>query len=150
MITVHELKEIAQARLSDAEILCNNANEYIMNQLIEKFSELEKELSEEKGEFSLFALFGREDAFYMWDVVISAEWAEKNNNEMLKYLVSKLQKKLTKEEMLMLSMVVVLEPTNAVVEDVNRTIKVKHGNVEFDNHDFNGVFVKHAHILTST
>ena len=48
------------------------------------------------------------------------------------------------------SRVVVLEPTNAVVEDVIRTFKVKHGNVEFDNHDFNGIFVKHAHILTST
>lgn len=121
-----------------------------MNQLIEKFSELEKELSEEKGEFSLFALFGREDALNKWDVVLSAEWTGKNKNELLKYIVSKLQQKFTTEEMLMLSRVVILEPTNAVVENVNKTIKVKHGNAEFDNCEFNGILVKHAHILTST
>jgi hypothetical protein len=43
-----------------------------MKELLGKFVELEQRLSQERGEFSLFALFLREDASDKWDLVVSA------------------------------------------------------------------------------
>lgn len=47
-----------------------------MNSLVEDLLKIEKSLSAEKGAFSLFALFLREDAAGKWDLVISAPWVE--------------------------------------------------------------------------
>ena len=44
-------------------------------QLVKKFVSLERDVSAEKGGFSLFGLFHREEAsFDKWDLVIAAPW----------------------------------------------------------------------------
>jgi len=48
-----------------------------MKQILDKFVSLERDIASEKGEFSLFALFLREDAEDNWDLLASAPWLEK-------------------------------------------------------------------------
>lgn len=121
-----------------------------MKKIIEKFISIEEELADEKGSFVLFALFEREDALLdKQDVVISASWLGENKKETLRFIVDKINSKLTSEELIRLSRVVLLEPTNDLVNDVNNTIYVEHGNVELVDYTFNGIPIKHARIITS-
>jgi hypothetical protein len=120
-----------------------------MKQIIEKLASLERDIASEKGEFTLFALFLREDADDKWDLVASAPWLEANHRESLEYLVTQLRERLDTQELLSLSMIVVLEQDNPVLEAIHKTIKVRHGMAEVrDNLSF-GVPLQHAYIVTS-
>lgn len=120
-----------------------------MKKIIEKFISIEKELADEKGSFVLFALFEREDALDKQDVVISAPWLGENKKETLRFIIDKINSKLTSEELIQLSRVVLLEPTNNLVKDVNSVINIERGNVELVDYVFNGIPIKHARIITS-
>lgn len=120
-----------------------------MKEIIEKFIFIEKELADEKGSFVLFALFEREDALNKQDVVISARWLGKNKKETLKFIIDRINSKLASEELIKLSRVVLLEPTDDIVKSVNNAIQIEHGNAELVNVIFNGILIKHAHIVTS-
>ena len=120
-----------------------------MRKIIEKFIDLEKKLADEKGDFVLFALFQREESPHWLDVVISAPWIRKNKDKALMFMTEKIQSILTPEEMVKLSMVVILSPTEPFVREVTSDFQVEHGNVEFTYREFNGMLMKHAYIITS-
>jgi hypothetical protein len=120
-----------------------------MKQIIEKLSSLESDIASKKGEFSLFALFLREDADNKWDLLASAPWLEANNRESLDYLVNQLRSRLDTQELLSLSMIVLLEKGNPVLEAICKAIKVRHGMVEVRDSISFGVPIKYAYIITS-
>ena len=120
-----------------------------MKKIIEKFISLEKEVADERGNFVLFGLFLREDAPNRWDVVISAPWLGENKKEPLNFIVRKVTSKIEPQELVMLSGIVLLEPSEDFVKSVNSDIRVEHGNAEFVNYVFNGMAMKRAHIVTS-
>lgn len=119
--------------------------------MCDKMGALEKDISAEKGDFYLFALFCREDAPDKWDLVVSAPWLEADEKQGLNYLADKVRARLNEPELLSLSKIVVLEADNPVVDAVRRSVQdTRHGRVELDNQDFAGVQVAHACISTST
>jgi|SRR5215831_19226585 len=120
-----------------------------MKQTIEKLAFLERDIASEKGEFSLYALFLREDADDKWDLLASAPWLEANKRESLDYLVNQLRSRLDTPELLSLSRIVVLEKGNPVLEAIHKRIKVRHGMVEVRDSISFGVPIKHAYIITS-
>ena len=120
-----------------------------MKQTIEKLASLARDITSEKGEFSLFALFLREDADDKWDLLASAPWLEANKRESLDYLVNQLRARLNTQELLSLSRIVVLEKGNPVLEAIHKRIKVRHGMVEVRDSISFGVTIKHAYIITS-
>src|SRR6266516_3908231 len=101
-----------------------------MKQMIEKLASLERDIASEKGEFSLFALFLREDADDTWDLLASAPWLEADKRESLDYLVNQLRARLDTQELLSLSRIVILEKGNPVLEAIHKEIKVMHGMAE--------------------
>ena len=120
-----------------------------MKQIIEKLISLERDIASEKDEFSLFALFLREDADDKWDLLASAPWLEANNRKSLDYLVNQLRSRLDTQELLSLSMIVVLEKGNPVLEAIHKAIKVRRGMAEVRDSISFGVPIKHAYIITS-
>jgi hypothetical protein len=120
-----------------------------MKQIIEKLASLERDIASKKGEFSLFALFLREDTDGKWDLLASALWLEANSRESLEYLVNQLRSRLDTQELLSLSMIVILEKGDPVLEAIHRAIKVRHGMVEVGDSISFGVPIKHAYIITS-
>ena len=120
-----------------------------MKQIIEKLASLERDIAYEKGEFSLFALFLREDADEKWDLLASAPWLEANNRESLDYLVNQLRSRLDTQELLSLSRIVLLEKGNPVLEATHKAIKVRHSMVEVRDSLSFGVPIKYAYIITS-
>jgi hypothetical protein len=86
-----------------------------MKQIIEKLTSLERDIASEKGEFSLFALFLREEADDTWDLLASAPWLEADKRESLDYLVNQLRARLDTQELLSLSRIVLLEKGNPIL-----------------------------------
>lgn len=120
-----------------------------MEELLNKLLKIEQELASEKGKFSLFALFLREDTEDNWDLLVSAPWISKNKTDMLKHLAKKLQKSLTPQEIVKLSKIVIIEPDNPALEAIHKAIHTEHSLVEVKSSVFFGLPIKHAFIITS-
>jgi hypothetical protein len=114
---------------------------------VNKFIALEKQLARERGKFVLFALFEREESKNRWDVVASAPWLSDHRRwNDLTYQVSS---RLDSSELNRLSRVVVLDPSDEVVQSMNRNFRVEHKNVEIRDFEVYGILIYHAHIFTS-
>jgi hypothetical protein len=120
-----------------------------MKELLEKFLDLERNLSEERGRFSLFALFLREDASDKWDLIVAAPWIEADRKQALADITQRIQQTFAAEDVSRLSRVVLVEPGNPAIEAVNQAIRVQHGNAEVKDSNFFGLQVKHAYIISS-
>lgn len=120
-----------------------------MRDLLEKFIELERRLSRERGEFSLFALFLREDASDKWDLVVAAPWIEEDRKAALAYITTQIQQHFTPEELARLSRIVLVNQSNPALEAMNQVINCHHGQNEVRDSNFFGLQIKHAYIITS-
>jgi len=120
-----------------------------MRDLLGKFVELERRLSQERGEFSLFALFLREDASDKWDLIVAAPWIDVDRKEALAYITTQIQQLFNAEELPRLSRVVLVDQSNPAVEALNQAINCQHGQNEVRDSNFFGLQIKHAYIITS-
>lgn len=121
-----------------------------IKEVVEKFSEIERELAAEKGEFNLFALFEREDSPGRWDVVISASWIGQEEKEAVKIIVGKITEKLTTlKERIMLSRIIVLPPNDQLVKNFNILFQAEHSLLRTTNININDVSIKDAFIISS-
>ncbi len=116
--------------------------------LVEKFREIEIAVSGEKGDFNLFALMEREDAFGKWDVVVSASWIGKDDKVLINAIASRIKKSFTQDEQLKLSRIVILPPSDPLVQNLN-LIAVEHSSVKLSNNTFNGIVIKESYLITS-
>ncbi len=120
-----------------------------MKAIVEKLKTLEKKISSEKGPFLLFALFLREDASEVWDILVSASWATKDKTLALQYISKQLNKKLSPNQMLKLSRIVIIEPNDPALDVMHKTIQIEHGTAEFKDCNFFGLQIRHAFLITS-
>lgn len=121
-----------------------------MNPLVEHLLHVEKALSAQKGAFSLFALFLREDAADKWDLIVSAPWVEADKEAALRLISTKVREVLAPSELLAVSRIVLVEPTSPAVMAINRAFHVEHTTAEVRNSNFFGLAIRHAHIFAST
>ena len=117
--------------------------------LIEKFARLEAEIAQEKGDFTFFALFMREDVPDRWDLIVAAPWVGEDKRGAVDYLISQIKSRLGAEYLICLSQIVPADPDHVAVQDLNRALHVEHGNVEVRDANFFGLAIKRAHIITS-
>jgi hypothetical protein len=120
-----------------------------MKELIDKLVQVEKDISSDKGSFLLFALFLREDAPDLWDLLIAAKWVEENKANSLKYLSSQLTKHLKQDELIKLSRILIIESNNPGLKAIHRAIQIEHGKAEIRGSNFFGLQIKHAYLITS-
>lgn len=120
-----------------------------MKDQIDKFVEVERSISSEKGEFALFALMLREEAQNKWDLLISAPWLKSDKKEALRYVAEKVREEFKEEELLNLSRIVIIEEDNPALEAFQKAIGVQHGHAEVKDSMFFGLEIKHAFIVTS-
>lgn len=119
-----------------------------MNEYVAKLMEIEKKASEEKGPFTLFALFHREDTIEKWDLLVASPWIEENKKEALHYLASELRERLTPNELVKISHIALIDEDNPGLIDL-AGMETTHSHIEVTNRDFFGIPIKRAHIITS-
>jgi hypothetical protein len=119
-----------------------------MNELIENVAEVEKRVASERGSFNLFALFERDDVANRFDLVFAAPWAT-DKGEVLRYFFVQLKESVRPEQLVELSRIVVLDPTDDAVRAINKAFNVEHGRLEVSESNIFGLPVKHGLIITS-
>jgi hypothetical protein len=120
-----------------------------MKELAEKLSGLERTLSAEKGPFNLFALFLREDAPDVWDLVVAARWIEEDRPAALLEISKRVRAFLRPDEITKISRVVVVERTDPALKAIASAISIDHGVAEIANSTFFGLAIRHAFIITA-
>ena len=120
-----------------------------MNEVIEKFASLEAEIARKRGNFSLFALFLREDVPDRWDLMVSAPWLSPNEREAVDDLVNEIKSHLGPQDLVNLSRIVLVDPNGPPAQALAKAISVEHGRVEVRDSNLFGLQVKHAFIITS-
>ena len=122
-----------------------------MQELLAKYREIEAEATRERGEFSLFALFLREDAYGNWDLVVAAPWIGDWNMKALEYIAGKITSRLDTQELLSLSKVVLVSPNDEPVRRLIQEFPVTSDEkpVEIRDWDYNGMPIARGYILTA-
>ena len=120
-----------------------------MKEQAEKLQKVEKELSDSKGQFELFALFLREDAPNKWDLLISADWARENKKDAINCILEEVRKVLSDQELLMLSRLIILDKDDMALKALHGAINTEHGLAEISDSNFFGLAIKHAYLITS-
>ena len=124
-----------------------------MKEIVEKLKGYEETMAKEKGPFDLFGVFLRDDAPDKWDILVASDWIENNKEESFKYIVDMVQKGLSKEELMKLSRIVIINEKNPDLEELKRAIQramhVEHGIAEIKDSIFFGLPIRHAYLITS-
>ena len=119
--------------------------------LVRKLREVENEVAAERGGIVLVALFQREDSLGKWDVLFSADWIKRTEDErpVLDYLIGKLQPKLTQRELLTVSRVLVFEPNEQFVGLVLGMLQEWGNPQQLANISINGMSITTAYIIAA-
>jgi hypothetical protein len=121
-----------------------------MNRFLNALRSLEKVLSEQKGHFALFAAFLPADSPNQWDLVVSAPWAHIDDRETLDLLTARLKETIDPADRLMLARVVVVDPGNSSVQEINTAHPdVEHALIEVSNEDHFGYETQRGYLITS-
>ena len=115
-----------------------------MNDLVEQLRRIEEAVSDEKGDFTLFALFLREDASDRWDLVVASPWIARDKRAGLKYLADKVQTQLKPDDRIRLSRIVIVDGPGPLLN----AFRVRHGLLEAKDNVFFGLKIKQAFIIT--
>ncbi|MGO9394651.1 MAG: hypothetical protein ACLP7A_08565, partial [Desulfobaccales bacterium] len=107
----------------------------------------------ERGNFSLFGLFLREEAENKWDLVVAAPWINADSFEHLKYIADNLKSYVKNSELLSISRIVLLDAHDPIVQSINKFCRVLRGRPPFELNDFQFINIelpfKYAYIIIS-
>lgn len=91
----------------------------LMEKLLKNLIQLKNDVRKEKGPLCLFGLFLRKNAPDRYDVLISAPWASENEARTISCLAEKLQARLSRDEIIYLSQIVVLDGKDPLVQSIH-------------------------------
>jgi len=117
--------------------------------MAEKLLRVALGITHEKGEFALFGLFLREGAPSTWDLVISAPWLDANKKPGMEHVAKKLRARLSAEELLSLSRIVVLETEHEGVRAIRASVAVRGAITHLGNTVLFGLSMEEAYIMIS-
>ena len=121
-----------------------------MTELVQKLIPIERAIAKEKGRFTLFALFLREDSLNWWDVVVAAPWIGKRRYEAIEYVAHLLQTRLTVDELLQLSGIFIVDLDDPRLHEITREFRVSHGCTEVRGRTFFDMAMERGFIITSS
>ena len=116
-----------------------------MKELVRKIGSLVPQITNEKGDLSFFGFVLREDAS-VWDLLVAAKWIDDDRKQALDYLVKQVQYVLTKQELLEISGIILLQ--NEYFAGHSKFIS-ETGWEETDI-DLYGVAIKKAYIFVAS
>ena len=121
----------------------------IIKKIFEKLKKIEDEISKEKGDFSLFGLVLR-DSKDKYELAVSAPWLEDDKRKGLEFLAGKVISKLDRDELLLISRIVILEKGSPTLAAVFKAVTVKRGDAHIKNTYLSNLLVDEAFISTSS
>lgn len=106
-----------------------------------------REISEKKGEFTLFGLFMRSDAPGTWDLVVSAPWLEKGKLKATSEFVRLLTNSIGEPALRHFSRVQTVSAKNPALEAILGAFSVDDGEIRVQKSNLFGLEIEDAIIL---
>lgn len=113
-----------------------------------RFRDAEQEVARQRGGFSLFALFEREETPGKWDLVAAAPWLETSRNE-IRELIDAVSTVFSVKDWKIIATVVPMKGASDFVQAITRKYHLEHGLEEIGSTYVNGVYITHAFLITS-
>jgi|RhiMetdeSRZDD1v2_1073273.scaffolds.fasta_scaffold511341_3 hypothetical protein len=114
---------------------------------IEKLRGAMRDIAAEKGPFTLFALFRREDNPWGWDLVVSSRWLDEGKLKTLGEFAELLKRAIGEKQIRELSRIATIKENDAALNKILSAIQVDDGMVELRDNSFFGLQVEHAIFL---
>ncbi len=114
----------------------------------EKFREAEEKVARQRGSFTLFALFEREEAPGKWDLVAAAPWLDTSRND-IKELIDTLNAYFSVKDWKIIATVVPMKESSDFVQAITRKFHFEHQLEEIGSTYVNGVYITHAFLITA-
>ena len=106
-------------------IVDENAVASPMNDRFTKYAKIHRRIVRKRGAFDFFALFLREDAPGLWDLLVAAPWTQPNRPQALRYMWKELNETLTTADKMELSRVVILDRHHPSLREFQRDVPVE-------------------------
>jgi hypothetical protein len=119
-----------------------------MKEFLQKLSALEAEISTEKGPFTLFAIFQREEGYGNWDLLVMAPWMEEEG-DVLDYIGTKMYSVFDDNDMVKFSHIAEIDETVPDLEEFLDMFPVEHGLIRAGYDYYLGKKIKRAYIITA-
>ena len=113
----------------------------------EKFREAEEKVARQQGDFTLFALFEREEVPGKWDLV-AAPWLDTSRNS-IKELIDALNAFFDVKDWKIIATVVPMKESSDFVQAITRKYHFEHQLEEIGSTYVNGLYITHAFLITS-
>ncbi len=120
-----------------------------MSDLVTALVEIERELSQQKGRFTLFAVFERQDIPNRWDLLVAAPWAEQDEKQAVRLLAAELKKRIPPSEMTRVSRILILSSDDASVRAITSARSVEHSRTPFNEASDYGLPAERGYLITS-
>lgn len=120
-----------------------------MNGTLTALRDVEKRLSERKGEFALFALFLPAESANRWDLVISAPWARRDDRAVLELVSNEMAASLLDRDDAVVGRIVVVETWHPDVQEINARVDTEHDWFVIANEEHFGYVAERGFIITS-
>jgi hypothetical protein len=114
---------------------------------IEKLRRAMRTISAKRGDFTLFALFRREDAPDGWDLVVSSSWLEEGKLKALGEFAEALKRSIGERQVRELSRIVTIKQDDPGLKAILSSIQVDDGVAEVRESVFFGLRVERAIFL---
>lgn len=99
--------------------------------LLNKFAVIERELANEKGELTFFALLQQWGAIDSWDITVAASWADRDEEfNAIEYIVEKYYAVCDDSERVMIAGVTIINTDDDELDDILDDFDVEHGMVK--------------------
>ena len=114
---------------------------------IAKLRKLMIRIEGQKGRFTLFGLFLREDSPGKWDLVLAAPWLEKGKLKALGEFVKEVSETFGEEDILSLSRIVTLNHNDPALQAILKEVGSVGKTLERWGRDLFGLSIEHAYIF---
>lgn len=119
-----------------------------MSMIVDALEKVERTLSRERGEFTLFAPFERQDIPLRWDLVVAAPWIEQVNEQAMHILAAEMKKHLPGNQIEGISRIVPLDSNDAIVRALIAEHSVEHGRLEIEEGAHYGMPAGRGYLIT--
>jgi hypothetical protein len=116
--------------------------------MIRKLRKAMREISAQKGEFTLFGVFMRPDALGAWDLVVSAPWLEEGKLKALGEFTKLLSKSIGEQSLQNFSRIVTVNRDSSALNSILASMSVDDGELRrVKQSQFFGLDIEDAIIL---
>jgi len=106
-----------------------------------------RHIASQKGAFTLFALFRREDGLGKWDLIVSAPWLEGANLETRGELVDLLAKSIGRKSLVQLARVEPIPSKNPTIKFILKNYPIEDGELRIPTAGLFGLQIEEGIIL---